>query len=67
MHNTTEAMQQAIALAYEAGDMAPRVVVKGRGLIAEQIIAQAQAHGVYAVSYTHLSWQWHIRWRKLRQ
>lgn len=47
MHNTTEAMQQAIALAYEAGDMAPRVVAKGRGLIAEQIIAQAQAHGVY--------------------
>lgn len=47
MHNTAEAMQQAIALAYEAGDMAPRVVAKGRGLIAEQIIAQAQAHGIY--------------------
>lgn len=47
MHNAAETMQQAIALAYEAGDMAPRVVAKGRGLIAEQIIAQAQAHGVY--------------------
>lgn len=40
-------MQQAIALAYETGDMAPRVVAKGHGLIAEHIIAKAQEHGVY--------------------
>lgn len=48
MHNhSAEAMQQAIALAYETGDVAPRVVAKGRGLVAEQIVAKAQEHGVY--------------------
>ncbi len=39
--------QQAIALAYESGDLAPRVVAKGRGIIAEQIIARAQEHDVF--------------------
>lgn len=37
----------AIALKYAPGDQAPRVVAKGRGLIAEEIIARAKAHGVY--------------------
>lgn len=39
--------QRAVALAYEAGELAPRVVARGRGLIAEQIIASARAHGVF--------------------
>ncbi|HWU34312.1 MAG TPA: EscU/YscU/HrcU family type III secretion system export apparatus switch protein [Methylovorus sp.] len=39
--------QQAIALAYETGDFAPRVVAKGRGLVAEQIIARAREHDVF--------------------
>lgn len=39
--------QQAIALAYEAGDFAPRVVAKGRGVIAEQIIFRAKEHNVF--------------------
>jgi flagellar biosynthesis protein len=37
----------AIALKYAPGDAAPKVVAKGRGLIAEEIIARAKAHGVY--------------------
>jgi flagellar biosynthesis protein len=37
----------AVALAYETGDAAPRVVAKGRGLVAEQIIARAREHGVH--------------------
>lgn len=37
----------AIALAYQAGSAAPTVVAKGRGLIAEQIIARAKEHGVF--------------------
>lgn len=40
-------MQQAIALAYEAGDFAPRVVAKGKGVVAEQIIALAHEHEVF--------------------
>ncbi|MDQ7969946.1 MAG: EscU/YscU/HrcU family type III secretion system export apparatus switch protein [Oxalicibacterium faecigallinarum] len=36
----------AVALAYQAGDTAPRVVAQGRGLIAEEIIARAKEHGV---------------------
>ncbi len=39
--------QQAIALTYDAGDYAPKVVAKGRGLIAEQIIARAKEHEVF--------------------
>ena len=37
----------AIALAYAPGDAAPRVVAKGRGLIAEAIIARARENEVY--------------------
>ena len=39
--------QQAIALAYATGDYAPKVVAKGRGVIAEQIIARAKEHKVF--------------------
>lgn len=41
------AQQQAVALAYESGDFAPRVLAKGKGAIAEQIIAVAQDQGVF--------------------
>lgn len=37
----------AVALKYAPGDSAPRVVAKGRGLIADSIIARAREHGVY--------------------
>ncbi len=39
--------RNAIALAYQSGDTAPRVVAKGRGLVADQIIARAKEHGVF--------------------
>ncbi len=39
--------QNAVALAYQTGDLAPKVVAKGRGLIAEEIIARAREHGVF--------------------
>lgn len=42
-----ETRQEAVALAYSAADRAPRVVAKGRGLIAEEIIARAREHGVF--------------------
>jgi flagellar biosynthesis protein len=37
----------AVALAYNDSDAAPRVVAKGRGLIAQAIIERAQQAGVY--------------------
>jgi flagellar biosynthesis protein len=37
----------AVALAYAPGDAAPKVVAKGRGLIAEEIIARARQHDIY--------------------
>jgi flagellar biosynthesis protein len=37
----------AVALAYQTGDAAPRVVAKGHGLIADEIIARAREHGVF--------------------
>ncbi len=37
----------AVALAYAPGDAAPKVVARGRGLIAEEIINRAKSHGVY--------------------
>ncbi len=39
--------QSAVALAYHAGDFAPRIVAKGKGIVAEAIIAKARAAGVY--------------------
>jgi len=39
--------QQAVALAYESGDFAPKVLAKGGGLIAEHIIEIAQENGVF--------------------
>lgn len=36
----------AVALQYDGGAAAPRVVAKGRGWIGEKIIAEAEAHGV---------------------
>ena len=44
---TPEKRRTAIALAYQAGDTAPKVVAKGRGLIAQAIIERAKEHGVY--------------------
>jgi len=43
----TEARATAVALAYGAGDASPRVVAKGRGLIAAEIVARAHQHGVF--------------------
>ena len=37
----------AIALAYAPGDTAPRIVAKGRGLIADEIIRRARQYGVF--------------------
>jgi flagellar biosynthesis protein len=42
-----EARGVAVALAYRAGQSAPQVVAKGRGLVAETIIKEARTHGVY--------------------
>lgn len=39
--------QSAVALAYKTGQLAPKVVAKGHGLIAEQIILRAKEHGVF--------------------
>jgi flagellar biosynthesis protein len=42
-----DAMKTAVALAYENGAVAPRVVAKGRGLLAKAIIERAAEAGVY--------------------
>lgn len=39
--------QSAVALAYGGDEAAPRVVAKGRGLMAQAIIERAHQHGVY--------------------
>ena len=45
--NAHKPLPHAVALAYQAGDGAPRVVAKGKGAIAEEIIARAKEHGVF--------------------
>lgn len=42
-----ETLKNAVALAYHQTEAAPRVVARGRGLVAEQIIARAHEHGIY--------------------
>lgn len=44
---SNDPMKSAVALAYGQTDAAPRVVAKGRGIIAEKIISRAREHGVY--------------------
>lgn len=39
--------QMAVALAYQNGDAAPKVVARGRGIIAQAIIERAKEHGVF--------------------
>lgn len=45
--NKDDERSLAVALAYAPGDAAPKVVAKGRGLIAEAIVARAREHGVF--------------------
>ena len=40
-------LTSAVALAYREGDAAPKVVAKGRGLLAEEIMRRAGEAGVY--------------------
>jgi len=42
-----EPQQLAVALAYREDEGAPRVVAKGRGLLAQTILARAKEAGVY--------------------
>lgn len=42
-----ESYLTAVALAYREGQIAPKVVAKGRGLIAQEIIKRAKASGIY--------------------
>lgn len=40
-------LQQAVALTYEHGEFAPKVVASGKGLVAEQIIARAKENNIF--------------------
>lgn len=44
---SNDPVREAIALAYRQTDAAPRVVAKGKGVVAEEIIARAKEHGVF--------------------
>lgn len=44
---SNDARQLAVALAYQTGQAAPKVVAKGRGLLAQAIIERAKDAGVY--------------------
>lgn len=45
--NRDKQRQVAVALAYQSGAAAPKVVAKGRGLLAEMIIERAREAGVF--------------------
>ncbi|CAM3983968.1 EscU/YscU/HrcU family type III secretion system export apparatus switch protein [Vreelandella rituensis] len=47
MASQRERRRQAVALAYQDGDSAPKVVAKGYGEMAERIMAEAQRQGIY--------------------
>jgi flagellar biosynthesis protein len=40
-------LQQAVALTYEHGEFAPKVLASGKGLVAEQIIARAKENNIF--------------------
>ena len=43
----SESYLTAVALAYREGQIAPKVIAKGRGLIAQEIIKRAKEAGIY--------------------
>lgn len=45
----------AVALAYGAGDPAPRIVASGRGPLAERILRLAEESGVYVLKESTLA------------
>ncbi|MBQ5946364.1 EscU/YscU/HrcU family type III secretion system export apparatus switch protein [Massilia sp. ST3] len=47
MSESGKRRQSAVALAYGAGDPAPKVVAKGQGLVAEKIMERAREAGVF--------------------
>ena len=47
MATPDERRRQAVALAYQENDRAPRVVAKGYGDLAERIMAEAHRQGIY--------------------
>ncbi len=47
MEKPDYSLQNAVAIAYLSGDTAPKIVAKGRGMIAEEIIARARQNGVF--------------------
>ncbi|KXS33713.1 MAG: Type III secretion exporter [Candidatus Gallionella acididurans] len=46
-HPAPTAQQYAVAMAYGNSAGTPKVVAKGRGLIAQAIIERARQHGIY--------------------
>lgn len=46
--------QQAVAIAYDGNDAAPRVVAKGYGPIADNIVRTARDNGLYVHESTEL-------------
>ena len=46
MADEKKKIKTAVALSYESGDVAPRVVASGRGLVAEKIIEKAKESNV---------------------
>ena len=45
--NKAKNLEQAVALTYEHGEFAPKVLASGKGLVAEQIIAKAKENQIY--------------------
>lgn len=45
--SSRQKQQSAVALAYQGGDAAPKVVARGKGLMAEEIIKRAGDAGVF--------------------
>ncbi|MEH6467546.1 MAG: EscU/YscU/HrcU family type III secretion system export apparatus switch protein [Porticoccus sp.] len=47
MSDDANSPRKAVALSYEDGEHAPKVVAQGYGKMAERIIEAAKSHGVY--------------------
>lgn len=45
--NSSNPIRKAVALTYEDGEHAPKVVAQGYGKMAERIIEEARRHGIF--------------------
>ena len=63
MEKQKEKVKTAVAIAYEPGEEAPKILATGKGLIAERIIVKSKRRGCAVLQGQQISGQHFQNWR----